>query len=126
MVRLLIIPSFFLLLRGGLVHKDSNPVKRLVYIGTQYDDKYVSRELKKEGYRQLTSVKFDGNNVELTFSREFDYKPKKRVLQLSKKKHPNIKKRDINNFLEKEKSSETWEILETIEFPNKWLIFLTR
>lgn len=108
------------------MHKDSNPVKRLVYIGTQYDDKYVSRELKKEGYRQLTSVKFDGNNVELTFSREYDYKPKKRVLQLSKKKHPNIKKRDINNFLEKEKSSETWEILETIEFPNKWLIFLTR
>ena len=63
--------------------KDLNPIKHLVYIGTQYDDKFISRELKKAGYRKLESVRFDGQNVELSFSGELDYKPKKRVLQLS-------------------------------------------
>ena len=103
--------------------KDLNPVKRLVYIGTQYDDKYVSKALKREGFRKLLAVNYDGNNVELSFSGEFDYKPKKRVLQLSKKKH---KEEDIKIILEKESSTETWKVLETIEFPNKWLVFLTK
>lgn len=106
--------------------KDSYPVKRLVYIGTQYDDKFIARELKREGYRRLESVKYDGNNVELTFSGELDYKPKKRVLQLSKKKHPNLNLKAILLILLKESSAETWNILETIEFPTKWLVFLTK
>lgn len=108
------------------MHRDSYPVKRLVYIGTQYDDKFISRELKKEGFRKLEAVKYDGNNVELTFSEEMDYKPKKRVLQLSKKKHPKIDKKNISILLSKESSTETWNILETIEFPTKWLVFLTK
>ena len=106
--------------------KDLNPIKHLVYIGTQYDDKFISRELKKAGYRKLESVRFDGRNVELSFSGELDYKPKKRVLQLSKKNYPNFKEEDINALLSKESSTTTWNILETIEFPTKWLVFLTK
>ena len=110
------------------MHKDSNPVKRLVYVGTQYDDKYISRELKKEGFRELEAVKLDGNNIELAFSGELNYKPKKRVIQFSKKKHSNLENSLKKLFLNETSSkpfSKAWKILEIIEFPNKWLVFLT-
>lgn len=108
--------------------KDTNHVKRIVYIGTQYDDKFIAKTLKEEGFRRLISVTFNKENqsVELSFSEELDYKPRKRVLQLSKKKHPDIvTEREIINFLAKEQTLQNWTILEAMEFPRKWLVFLT-
>ena len=108
--------------------KDTNHVKRIVYIGTQYDDKFIAKTLKEEGFRRLISVTFNKENqsVELSFSEELDYKPRKRVLQISKKKHQNIRNElDIISFLANEKSTKCWTILEAMEFPKKWLVFLT-
>ena len=106
--------------------KDTFPVKRTVYIGTWCDDKYISNALKKESFRKLESVSFDGKKFELTFSKEYDFKPKKRILLLSKKKHSFLTKKDIRLFVAKEVSTKTWNILEIFEFPNNWLVFLTR
>lgn len=109
--------------------KDTNNVKRLVYIGTQYDDKIISQALKRDGFRRLVSVRYDEESrqtIELSFSEELDYKPRKRVVQISKKKHKDIHTEyDIISFINKEKSMKKWTILENIEFPQKWLIFLT-
>lgn len=108
------------------MQKDAFPVKRTVYIGTWCDDKYISKALKKESFRKLESVNFDGKKFELGFSKEFEYKPKKQFIEISKKKHSFSTKKDIKQFLTKNPATATWTILEAIEFPDRWLVFLVK
>lgn len=98
-------------------------IKRHVPVGSQSDEKLISRELRKESYRQLTDVFFDGRNIVLVFGEDSYLKKKNRVIQLSKKKHKTEK--DVSEMMKKENANNTWKILKILEFSEKWLVFLT-
>ena len=106
--------------------KDAFPIKKTVYISTRNYDIFISKALKSECFRKLESVNFDGKKFEMNFSKEYDYKPKKQFIQFSKKNHSLLTKKDVCMFLEKYDYTKTWTVLEVFEFPNNWLVFLTK
>ena len=116
-------------------------ILRYANIGIQNDEIEISKVLKEEPFRPLKEVKLaSGDRIQILFgkkvldneSNNFIKYPKK-VLQVSKETCKTVEDAEnrVSFLMENEqqpcstfRKHHTWQIFETIDFKDKWLVFL--